>query len=318
MRILVTGGAGFIGSHLAEKLVQLGNEVIVYDNFSNGSYDNINELFNKGELTLIKGDITNTQNIHSSLKGVEGVVHLAAIVSVTESIKNPETVFDVNVGGTLRLLDACVKQRVRRFIFASSAAIYGNASPPLSETSQIKPISPYGASKAASEMFCHAYGESYDLETVVLRFMNVYGPRQTPGPYAGVISKFAQAIGKGSPLLVYGDGKQSRDFVYVSDVVDAIALSLNSKRGNHEILNVGTGNPTTVNQLAKIFRNLSGRTDYPIRHVEARKGEVRFSYADIRKARKLLRYDPKVALNEGVTKFVDWYNTHRNQKKNRN
>lgn len=306
MRILVTGGAGFIGSHLVDRLINDGYDVTVLDNFSSGRESNIAEV-QSPKLSIICGDVRDIDSVAKSVRGADIVVHLAAIVNVQRSISEPHLTHDVNVTGTLNLLAESARQKIRRFIFASSAAVYGRSkSLPLREDNPINPLSPYGASKAASEAYCRAYFESIGLDTVTLRFMNIYGPRRSSGLYAGVMMKFAEAICNDQPLVIYGDGEQSRDFTYVSDVVEAIILSMQSEKASGSLLNVGTGKPHTINQLAGVFADINDKNTQR-QFKDSRVGDIRISYADITRASESIGYSPRVALGSGVKEFMDWY-----------
>lgn len=301
-RIVVTGGLGFVGSHLVDRLVQDNHEVVVIDDLSSGLIRNIERHASNNRVTVVKGDIRDREMLKHALTGAKAVVHLAAIVSVIRSIEEPDLVHDVNVAGTLSLLDECVKQKVRRFIYASSAAVYGGASRlPLSEESEIIPTSPYGASKAAGEAYCHAYHAVHDIESVVLRFMNIYGARARL--YSGVMVAFAEALNQNSSLTIFGDGKQTRDFVFVSDVVDAIMLALKKSGATGETFNIGSGIQTNIKQLAKLFPSLTPSA-HRVQYASPRKGEIRHSYADISKARRILGYEPKINLQTGVKEFL--------------
>ena len=306
-RVVVTGGLGFVGSHLVDRLVQDEYEVVVIDDLSSGLIKNIERHASNNRVMVIKGDIRDKEMLKHALTGAKAVVHLAAIVSVIRSIEEPELVHDVNVAGTLSLLDESVRQKVRRFIYASSAAVYGRTSrPPLSEEFETRPISPYGASKAAGESYCHAYHAAHDIESTVLRFMNIYGPRSTGGLYSGVMVAFAEALNQDKSLTIYGDGEQTRDFVFVSDVVDAIILALEKSGATGETFNIGSGIQTNINQLAKLFMSLTPY-EQQLQYASPRKGEIRHSYANIGKARRILGYEPKIELSTGVKEFFDWY-----------
>ena len=306
-RVVVTGGLGFVGSHLVDRLVQDGYEVVVIDNLSSGSIRNIERHLSNNRVTLVRGDIRDREILKNALNGAEAVVHLAAIVSVIRSIEEPELVHDVNVAATISLLEECVSKKVRRFIYASSAAVYGGTSRlPLSEEFGTIPISPYGASKVSGEAYSHSYHAAHNLESVVLRFMNVYGTRSSGGLYSGVMVAFAEALHQNKSLTIYGDGEQTRDFVFVSDVVGAIISALEKSGAAGETINIGSGVQTKINQLAKRFTSLSP-SERQLQYASPRKGEIRHSYADINKARRILGYEPKIELSTGVKKFFDWY-----------
>ena len=305
LKALVTGGAGFIGSHLVDRLMEKGFEVTVLDNFSTGSLKNLSQHLGKANFHLIEGDIRNERDVKKALKDVDFVFHLAAIVSVELSIKNPILVNEVNVCGTLNLLEESLNSGVERFVYISSCAVYGNPIRlPIDEEHPTKPISPYGVSKLASENYCQVFHEIYGLETVSLRLFNVYGSRQAMGPYSGVITKFIDRLKDGKPPIIYGDGKQTRDFVYVQDVVDACLLSLNSKGCVGESINIGSGVETSISDLAEILIELFGLSDVKPKYAQPRAGDIRRSCASLNKAKRLLGYQPKISLREGLKRVV--------------
>jgi len=305
-KFLVTGGAGFIGSHLVERLLAGGHHVVVLDNLSTGKLQNLECCLNNPNFHFIKGDIRDKKTADGAVAGVDAVIHEAAITSVHLSIKNPKLVFNVNAAATMNLLKSCVKNDVKRFVFASSAAVYGAAEVPISEDAPTKPLSPYGESKLRSEKYCQKFWDEYGLETVCLRYFNVYGPKQTAGQYAGVISRFFDRLRDKLPPIIYGDGEQTRDFVYVGDVVEATVLALGCEKAAGEILNVGTGKATSVNQLSRIFTKLMHCSSVKPKYVARREGEIRHSQADITKAKKILGYRPRVSLGQGLKRFVEW------------
>ncbi|MEM3530543.1 MAG: SDR family oxidoreductase [Nitrososphaerales archaeon] len=299
-RILVTGGAGFIGSHIVDRLLQEGFKVIVLDNLSTGRITNIKHYLKNKNFQLIKGDIREENVVRRTLKGVEAVIHEAAISSVEESIKNPIKTNDVNVNGTLNLLNLSVKEGVKRFIFASSASVYGDLNPPLNEDFQPKPMSPYAVSKLSGEYYCKVFHKIYGLETICLRYFNVYGPRQRNNQYNNVIINFIDNIKKNKPLVIFGDGLQTRDFIYISDVVEASIIALKSKEGIGEVFNIATGKPTTINELAQIIIEIKGKRGIEPIHTEPRKGDIRHSYANTKKAEEILKFRAKILLGEGL------------------
>ncbi len=300
LNVLVTGGAGFIGSHLVDKLVSGGVEVKVLDNLSTGNLNNIRRHLDSGKVEFIEGDLRDPVIVKKAVNGVSHVVHLAAIISVTFSTENPAVTYEVNTAGTLSLLQASVLAGVKRFVFVSSCAVYGEpVFLPVTESHPANPISPYADSKLKAEQHCIDFHQKGALESVVLRFFNVYGARQGLNDYSGVITKFINNIKSGQPLIIYGDGSQTRDFVNVSDVVDAIAASLNSNKAQGEIIHVGTGKPTSINELAQTLSKLAN-TQVGIEYKEARVGEIKHSYADIAKASRLLGYQPRVLLEKGL------------------
>lgn len=307
-RILVTGGLGFIGSNLVDRLIST-DEVTVLDDLSSGRIGNVTQHLENPKFRLVRGSILDPDTIDNALEGASAVVHLAAVVSVALSVEKPLLVHRVNVEGTLNILESCLRRSVDRFVFASSAAVYGNdLTPPFREDYQSNPSNLYGATKEAGEAYVKAYAETHDLKTVILRLMNVYGPRRSPGPYAGVITKFAEATSLRKPLMVYGDGEQTRDFIHVSDAVEAMASAVHKDQAIGHTFNIGTGKPTTINKLAGIFSRLTD-SGCQINHVETRRGEVMASWSNIEKAKKVLEYKPKVSLENGIKSFMEWFNS---------
>ena len=302
-RILVTGGAGFIGSHFVEAALQKGLRVKVLDNLSSGRLDNLSSCLVDERLEFVEGDIRCASVVDTAAKGIDAVVNLAALVSVPNSIKEPKRTALTNSLGTLSLLEACVKNRIERFVYASSCAVYGNPRYlPIDEEHPTNPLSPYAASKLAGEAYCNAFTATYGLETVCLRLFNVYGLRQGGGPYAGVIVKFLERLKQGKAPVIFGDGSQTRDFVHVSDVVEALLLSLDCE-GVGERINVGSGRAVTINELAQLMMRITGKDMVPI--YEARRdGEITYSEVNIAKAQSLLGYRPRVSLEEGLARII--------------
>jgi len=306
-KILVTGGAGFIGSHIVDRLLKEGFEVIVIDDLSTGLSENIAHHQNRKDFHFIKGDIRNAALVKKVVEDVDAVFHEAALVSVPRSIENPLLTNEINVTGTLNLLEACTHADVKRFIYASSTAIYGETETlPQHEMLMPQPISPYAVSKLAAENYVKIYHKVYGLNTVCLRYFNVYGPRQTYGPYSGVITIFINRLLKNEPPIIYGDGEQTRDFINVQDVVAANMLALTKKTAIGEVLNVATGTPTTIKQLLETLQQIMNTNLKPT-YADPRSGDIRHSYADMTNAKKLLRYNPKVSLRNGLTQLVKWY-----------
>jgi len=311
-KILVTGGAGFIGSHVVDKLVQRGFKVRVLDNLSTGSIENIKHHVEAGRVELIVGDVRNVNEVAKAVEGVDAVIHEAALTSVPRSIEDPAATHDVNVTGTLNLLRACLNAGVKRFIYASSSSIYGETETlPKKEDMPAKPISPYAASKLAAESYCLAFHKAYGLEAVALRYFNVYGPRQTYGPYSGVITIFINRLLAGEPPIIYGDGTQTRDFTYVDDAAEATVTALESSVAVGNAINIATGRQTSVNQLAKTLIGIVGRNTIKPVYAPPRKGDIKHSYADISKAVKLLNYKPKFSLEDGLKLTVEWFRRRR-------
>ena len=295
MKILVTGGLGFIGKYLVEYLLKQKNQVTVFDNFSN--LNKIKSISEDKDVKIIEGDITNFNEIKSATKNIDVVVHLAAKISVEESIKNPSETFQVNVEGTKNVLEACKENNIRKIIVASSAAVYGESPPgkKLDENSSKKPISPYGESKMIMEKEVEKFLEkNLYIDCIILRFFNIFGIGQS-SEYAGVITKFVERISKSEPLEIFGDGTQTRDFVSVFDAVAAIYNAIqNGKKG---IYNIASGKAVTINDLAKLTISLSQK-DLKINHLPPKKGDIKFSEADISLAKNEIKYQPKVKLDE--------------------
>ena len=306
-KVLVTGGCGFIGSHLVPLLLERGYAVTVFDNFSTGKLDNLGTFSRHSNLSIVRGDIREGADLHEALKGVEDVVHLAALIDVAASVVDPIGTHEVNVTGTLNVLNEAAKSGVRRVVFASSTAVYGHAvSLPVGESSVLQPISPYAASKASGEAYCSAFSRCFGLETVMLRFFNVYGPRNENSPYSGVITKFLRAASEGRSLDVYGDGEQTRDFIYVSDVARALVLAL-EKRGLHDdIFNICTGVQTSINGLIDALRSVFGK-DLAISYSLVREGDIKYSYGDPSKAAEGLGFRSRVRIEAGLRLLLKEY-----------
>lgn len=312
MTILVTGGAGFIGSHLCRHLLEKGRRVVCLDNFDT-FYDpavkerNIAAMLDDGNFTLVKGDIRDERvlkNIFAENK-VDCVVHLAAKAGVRPSIRQPAEYMDVNVNGTACLLEAMREAGVNRFIFGSSSSIYGNqVKMPFSETDDVsRPISPYAASKRSGELLAHVYHHLYGMDVVCLRFFTVYGPRQRPDL---AIHKFTQLALNDQPIPLYGDGLTRRDYTFVEDIVRGILTLIETPGQGFEIFNLGCGNPVTLFDMVKALEIALGKT-LTINFLEKQPGDVEQTWADIGKARKAFGYQPSVSLEEGVRQFVEWF-----------
>lgn len=317
-RILVTGGAGFIGSHLVDRLIAEGSEVTVLDNFDTGKLDNVSGHKN---LRIVKGDIRDYALIRRTVEDVDAVFHEAALVSTVLSVQDPLVANEINVTGTLNLLKASSDLGVKRFMYASSAAVYGNTSiPRKKEDMPLDPASPYGMSKLAAEKYAKIFYELYGLETVSLRYFNVYGPRQRfdeKWAYGGVITIFLDRLLKNMPPVVHGDGEQTRDFVYVKDVVEANMLALKKSSAAGEVFNIGTSKRITVNKVAQILKEMTNRENLRNVYANSRPGDVRHGYADISKAERVLNYAPKFSIEQGLTELVNWYNQKTKHQKQR-
>ena len=306
--ILVTGGAGFIGSHIVDRLLQEGLTVRILDNMSTGEKKNLAQHQNKKSFRFIQGDIRNFDLVKKAVEGVDAVVHEAALVSVMRSVEDPILSNEINVKGTVNLLKACVDAHVKRFVLASSCAVYGDTeSLPNNENLAPKPLSPYAADKLAAETYAKVFHDVYGLETLSLRYFNVYGPRQKYGPYSGVISIYINRLQENEPLLIIGDGNQTRDFLNVKDVVEANINALTKPKAEGEVFNISTGEATTINKLAEIIQQIMGKTDLKPVHVEQRPGDIMHSYGDASKAERKLGYKPRVQLEKGLSELIKWH-----------
>jgi nucleoside-diphosphate-sugar epimerase len=307
-RVLVAGGAGFIGSYIVDKLLEDDVEVTVLDNLSTGLMENLKQHKHGKNLHFVKGDIRDAEQAKVAVKNVDAVLNNAAVVSVRLSIDNPMLVNDVNVNGALNLLKASVDSGVKRFIQASSASVYGDPETlPVTESMLPRPISPYAVSELAAESYARAFYKTYGLETVCLRYFNVYGPRQSYSPYTGAITIFMNQLLNNQPITVFGDGKQTRDFVYVEDVASANMLALRRKEAVGDVFNIATGTATSVNQLVRILMRIVGKARTEPLHLEPKPGEIKHSCASIEKAKKVLGYNPIFAVDNGLRQLVKWY-----------
>lgn len=306
MKYLIIGGCGFIGSHIAEKLVMEGESVRIFDDLSSGYEKNIFPFRNKVE--FIKSDIRDIPAITSAMAGIDYVFHEAALVSVFDSVKRPKDNHDINITGTINILLAAREAGVKRLVFAGSAAAYGN-NPllPKKEDMKPEPESPYGLAKVTSEQYLALFSRLYGIETVSLRYFNVYGPRQDPNSiYSGVISRFVEAVLKGISPTVYGDGSQTRDFVFVDDVVQANLLAMHTPGiGHGEIFNIGSGKQTSLLDLLEILKDIAGNK-FEIKFAESRQGDIKHSVANITLAMQKLSYSPKRDIRDGLKVLIDY------------
>jgi UDP-glucose 4-epimerase len=304
VKVLVTGGAGFIGSNLVRALLERGDDVRVLDNFSTGSRENLAGL----DVEIVEGELRSYERVHNAVRGVEVVYHLGALGSVPRSVQDPLTSSAVNVEGTLNVLLAARDEQVRRVVFSSSTSVYGTSRElPTTESTPPDPISPYGVAKLAAERYCVAFSRVYEsFETVVLRYFNVFGPRQSPfSQYAAVIPLFVRAIAEGRPVTIHGDGEQSRDFTYVSNVVDATIAAGSATGASGRAFNVAGGAPASVNTVAETIGRILGK---PVERefTPSRAGDIRDSWADLAAAREVLGYEPAVGLEEGLRRTIDF------------
>ena len=306
MRVLVTGGGGFIGSHLVERLVRDGHEVRVLDNFATGRRENLLGL--DGEFELVEGDLQSYERAHAAVRGCEAVLHQAALPSVPRSIQDPLTSNASNVIGTLNVLLAARDSEVGRVVYASSSSVYGqNAELPKREDMATEPIAPYAVAKLAGEGYCRSFSSVYGIETVALRYFNVFGPRQDPlSQYAAVIPNFIGAFLGGDPPRVFGDGEQSRDFTYIDNVVDANLLAIDADGVAGETFNIACGERITLNRMLADLRQLSGR-ELEATYEEPRPGDILHSLADISHAKGGLGYQPSVGFSDGLRRTYEYY-----------
>jgi len=308
---LVTGGAGFIGSHIAAALMADGARVRVLDDLSTGHRENIEEI--GGDLDFVQGSVADEQLLNKVLDGVEVVFHEAAIPSVPRSVEAPLQTHIASVDGTFSLLVAARDQKVRRVVYAASSSAYGDQ-PTLPKAEQMlpDPLSPYAVAKLVGEYYCQVFTRVYGLETVSLRYFNVFGPRQDPGSqYSGVVSRFISTLLSNERPVIYGDGEQSRDFTYIDNVVSANLKAASAKDAAGKVINVANGERITLNELLAELKDLTGKQDVTAEYREPRVGDVRHSLADITLARQFLEYESKVGLREGLQRTIDWWKSSR-------
>ncbi len=308
---LVTGGAGFIGSHIAAGLMASGARVRVLDDLSTGHRENLDEI--GGDLDFIEGSVADEALLDKILDGVEVVFHEAAIPSVPRSVDQPKQTHVASVDGTFSLLMAARDKRVRRVVYAASSSAYGDQ-PTLPKAEQMSPdpLSPYAVAKLVGEYYCQVFSRVYGLETVSLRYFNVFGPRQDPGSqYSGVVSRFISALLSGEKPVIYGDGEQSRDFTYIDNVVAANLSAASATDASGKVINVANGQRITLNELLAELKDLTGKQDVTAEYRESRVGDVKHSLADITLARKFLGYESKVELREGLQRTIDWWKNSR-------
>ena len=308
---LVTGGAGFIGSHLASALAALGARVRIIDDLSTGYRENIDEI--GGDVDFIQGSVADEAALNRAIEGAELVFHEAAIPSVPRSVENPRQTHVASVDSTFSLLLAAKEKNVRRIIYAASSSAYGDQPTlPKVETMLPEPLSPYAVAKLVGEHYCQVFTRVYGLETVSLRYFNVFGPRQDPSSqYSGVISRFISALLGGETPIIYGDGEQSRDFTYIGNVVDANLKAAESTSAVGQVINIANGDRVSLNQLLRELQDLTGKTNVTADYQQTRLGDVKHSLADISRARDLLGYEPKIDLREGLSLTIDWWKNSR-------
>jgi UDP-glucose 4-epimerase len=301
-KVLVTGGAGFIGSNLVRALLERGDDVRVLDNFSTGSRANLDSL----NVEVVEGELRSYERVHNAVRGVELVFHLGALGSVPRSVQDPLTSGAVNVEGTLNVLLAARDEGVRRVVYSSSSSVYGTRRElPVTEGLALDPISPYGVAKLAAERYCVSFSRVYErFESVVVRYFNVFGPRQSPhSQYAAVIPLFIDAIGAGQPIRIDGDGEQRRDFTYVDNVVEGTLRAADAADASGHIFNIAASDPASVNQIADLIGSILG-AEVKKEHGPARAGDIRDSWADVTAARQVLGWEPSVGLEEGLRRTI--------------
>lgn len=298
MNILLTGGLGFIGSHLIKYLGKQGNKIVIFDNL----YNSKSRQFKNSDIKIIKGDILDYPLLSKSLQNIDVVIHLAAQISVSDSIKDPDNTMKINVDGTQNVLNACIDNNIKNFIAISTAAVFGNQNEIVNENSKTDPISPYGKSKLVMEEKILDFSKKHNLNSIILRFFNLYGPGQSP-QYAGVIAKFLDKIKENKPLEIYGDGSQTRDFIHIDDAVECIGLAIkNISKKTGKIYNVGSGKSTSILEIANLLLELSGK-NLPINFKPEIKGDILYSKTSIALVTKELGFEPKISLKEGLSRF---------------
>ena len=303
---LVTGGAGFIGSHVIESLIEKGEKVRVLDNFSTGKRENLSRL--RDSVEVIEGDVRDPDSCRQAMKNAKYAIHLAALHEVPRSVEQPLETHGINVTGILNALIAARDAKVKRFVYASSSAVYGDSLVLPRSEGKVSPVSsPYAASKMAGEHYCGLFSSLYGLETVSLRYFNVYGPRQdAASQYAGVIPKFVSALISNTAPIIYGDGEQSRDFLYVKDCARATLAACHAGDVPGEVMNIGTGQQTTVNLLCTLLQGILNKRIPPV-FGPLQPGDIRYDYADVNKANRLLSFKPEWDIHRGLEKTAEWY-----------
>lgn len=310
-KVLVTGGAGFIGSNLADELIRQGAKVKILDNFSTGFQENLDEI--KGDFDFIQGDLNDDDAVRKAVDGVDCVFHQAALPSVPRSVENPEETHQACVNGTFNLLLKAKEAGVKRLVYAASSSAYGDQPTlPKIETMRPEPLSPYAGAKLMGEYYCRIFSRVYGLETICLRYFNVFGPRQNPSSmYSGVISRFINDLMKDIRPTIYGDGEQSRDFTYIANVVDANIRASQTTKGIGEVMNAANGERITLNELLEVLKKITGKTDVTADFQPERLGDVKHSQCSNALAVEYLGYERLVGLEEGLQKTIDWWKNSR-------
>jgi UDP-glucose 4-epimerase len=316
MKILITGAAGFLGSHLSEKYVNEGNIVYGIDNLLNGNLNNIRTLLHRKNFKFIHDDVRNKLLYPKLPTDLDAVIHLAAQIHVDKSIINPEETFDINVSGTMKILEYARMNDIRKILFASTSEVYGSAKyVPMDENHPLAAQHPYGVSKIAADRLCYTYNETYDLGVDIVRCFNLFGPRQKDIGYGGVIAIFINRVLQNKPPIIYGDGNQSRDYMYVSDAVNAYDKVLKSKDNPGKYgINFGTGTEKTVNEIAELVIKHCG-VDKPLKpiHIDPRPTEVQRLFADISKAKDKLNFSPEIGFEQGISTLIEWYKNYKSE-----
>jgi nucleoside-diphosphate-sugar epimerase len=308
---LVTGGAGFIGSHIASALAASGARVRIIDDLSTGYRENVEDI--QGDVDFVQGSLADEVSLRKAIEDVELVFHEAAIPSVPRSVENPRQTHIASVDSTFSMLLAARDKKVRRVVYAASSSAYGNQPTlPKTETMLPEPLSPYAVAKLVGEYYCQVFTRVYGLETVSLRYFNVFGPRQDPSSqYSGVISRFISALLSNEKPVIYGDGEQSRDFTYIDNVVEANLKSAESSKAVGQVINIANGERISLNELLRELKDLTSRNDVTADYQQPRAGDVKHSLADISRARELLEFEPKVDLRTGLSLTIDWWRSSR-------
>jgi nucleoside-diphosphate-sugar epimerase len=309
--VLVTGGAGFIGSNLAEELIRQGAKVKIIDDLSTGFRENLEEI--QGDFDFIEGSLNDADKLRKAVEETEIIFHQAALPSVFRSVENPSATHEACVNATFNLLNAAKENNVKRLVYAASSSAYGDQPTlPKIETMRPEPLSPYAGAKLMGEYYCQVFSRVYNLETVSLRYFNVFGPRQNPSSmYSGVISRFIDALLKNQKPVIYGDGEQSRDFTYIANVVDANIKAAQTTKGIGEVMNAANGERISLNELLEVLKKITGNPNVTADYQPERKGDVKHSQADNTRAVEMLDYEKLVGLEEGLQKTIDWWKTSR-------
>ncbi|MEE9379443.1 MAG: NAD-dependent epimerase/dehydratase family protein [Candidatus Lokiarchaeia archaeon] len=308
----MTGVAGFIGSNITDFLLENGSIVIGIDNLLNGKMENLNNALQNPNFTFYKVDIRDKVFMHDICKGINIIFHEAAFASVPDSIQNPITCNNININGTLNILESARRNDINSVIFASSGAVYGDPiTLPMKETMNTMPISPYGVTKLTCEKYLSVYSSLYGFNTISLRYLNVYGPGQDISPYSGVISKWLGQLYRNEHLVIYGDGEQKRDFIYIKDIILANILAAKADNLSGNVFNIGTGNNITINKLANIMKKLWGNEETQIKYTDERLGDIKEGTADVSKAKKLLNFNPEYNLESGLKDYINWFKKNK-------